>query len=80
MTRTWKFSMTKQHGPMWDMFEGDKLVAYARRAKKEGWFVRIIHLNPSPDTDKIYIDDDVFPPHFMALMLEMHKKPTHTPI
>jgi hypothetical protein len=73
--------MTKEHGPMWDMFEGvngignPKLVAYARRAKNGGWFVRISELNPSPDSDKLYVDDDVFPPHFMQMMLEMHKKP-----
>ena len=74
MERTWKFSMTEQHGPMWDMLEDGKLVAYARRAKDGGWFVRISELNPSPDTEKIYIDDDVFPVDFMNLMLSMHKK------
>ena len=74
MERTWKFSMTDEHGPMWDMFEDGKLVAYARRAKDTGWFVRISELNPSPDTDKIYIGDDVFPVDFMNLMLSMHKK------
>ena len=74
MERTWKFSMTAEHGPMWDMFEDGKLVAYARRAKDTGWFVRISELNPSPDTDKIYIGDDVFPVDFMNLMLSMHKK------
>ena len=74
MERTWKFSMTEQHGPMWDMLEDGKLVAYARRAKDGGWFVRISELNPSPDTEKIYIGDDVFPVDFMNLMLSMHKK------
>ena len=74
MERTWKFSMTTEHGPMWDMFEDGKLVAYARRAKDGGWFVRISELNPSPDTEKIYIGDDVFPVDFMNLMLSMHKK------
>ena len=74
MEHTWKFSMTEQHGPMWDMLEDGKLVAYARRAKEGGWFVRISELNPSPDTEKIYIDDDVFPVDFMNLMLSMHKK------
>ena len=66
--------MTKEHGPMWDVYEAGKLVAYARRAKKEGWFVRISELNPSPHTEKIYIGDDVFPINFMNLMLSMHKK------
>ena len=68
--------MTPQHGPMWDMFEDRKLVAYARRAKEEGWFVRISELNGTSDTEKIYIDDDVYPINFMKLMLEMHKKET----
>jgi hypothetical protein len=76
MERTWKFSMTKEHGPMWDMFEDGKLVAYARRAKTEGWFVRISELNPSPDTEKLYIGDDANPITFMNLMLSMHKKET----
>lgn len=71
---TWKFSMTPQHGPMWDMFENDKLVAYARRAKEAGWFVRISELNPTPDTEKIYIGEDVNPIDFMKTMLELHKK------
>ena len=66
--------MTTEHGPMWDMFEDGKLVAYARRAKGTGWFVRISELNPSPDSEKIYIGDDVFPVDFMNLMLSMHKK------
>ena len=74
MERKWKFSMTPQHGPMWDMFEDGKLVAYARRAKKEGWFVRISEINPTPHTEKIYIGDDVNPIDFMNTMLEMHKK------
>ena len=74
MERTWKFSMTRQHGLMWDMFEDGKLVAYARRAKKEGWFVRISEINPTPNTEKIYIGDDVNPIDFMNTMLEMHKK------
>ena len=74
MERRWKFSMTPQHGPMWDMFEDGKLVAYARRAKKEGWFVRVSEINPTPNTEKIYIGDDVNPIDFMNTMLEMHKK------
>ena len=74
MERTWKFSMTEQHGPMWDMLEDGKLVAYARRARDSGWFVRIKDINPSPDTEKIYIGDDVFPIDFMNLMLSTHRK------
>jgi hypothetical protein len=76
MERTWKFSMAKGCGPIWDMYEADKLVAYARRAKKEGWFVHISELNGTPDTEKLYIGDDVYPINFMKLMLEMHKKET----
>ena len=68
--------MTKEHGPMWDMFEDRRLVAYARRAKKGGWFVRISELNPSFAHEKIYIGDDTNPIAFMTLMLEMHKKET----
>lgn len=72
--QTWKFSMTTQHGPMWDVYENDKLVAYARRAKETGWFVRVSGLNPTPNTEKIYIGEDVNPVNFMKTMLEMHKK------
>ena len=68
--------MTKEHGPMWDIYEDGKLVAYARRAKKTGWFVRISELNPSPNTEKIYIGEDTDPINFMNLMLSMHKKET----
>ena len=68
--------MTPQHGPVWDMFEDGKLVAYAKRAKKAGWFVRISELNPSPNTEKIYIGEDTDPIGFMNLMLSMHKKET----
>ena len=71
--------------PEWLMFEGEspaipgqpKLVAYAKRAKNAGWFVRISELNGNINTDKIYINDDVFPPAFMNLMLSMHKNPNH---
>ena len=72
--RTWRFSMTPASGPCWDMYENGKLVAYARRAKKAGWFVRVSELNPNRDTPKIYIDEDVSPIAFMTTMLEMHKK------
>ena len=68
--------MTPQHGPMWDVYENDKLVAYARRAKEAGWFVRISELNPSSFHEKIYIGDDTDPINFMNIMLEMHKKAT----
>lgn len=73
--------MGTKREPCWSMFEGvggsgkPKLVAYAKRAKDAGWFVRISEFNGDLYTDKIYIDDDVFVPHFMALMLEMHKNP-----
>ena len=86
MTRTWRFTMGTNKEPVWSMYEGlnpgggPKLVAYAKRAKNAGWFVRISEFNGDLYTDKIYIDDDVFVPHFMALMLEMHKNPNHTPI
>lgn len=66
--------MTREHGPMWDLYENGKLVAYARRAKNTGWFVRISELNGTPDTEKIYIGDDINPINFMNLMLSMHKK------
>ena len=66
--------MTPQHGPMWDLYEDGKLVAYARRAKNAGWFVRISELNGTPDTEKIYIGDDTDPINFMNLMLSMHTK------
>ena len=88
MTRTWKFAMGTKKEPVWDMYEGEslttvgkpKLVAYAKRAKDGGWFVRVSGVNDVLGATKIYIDDGVFPPHFMATMLEMHKKPTHIPI
>jgi hypothetical protein len=65
------------------MFEGEshttvgtpKLVAYAKRAKDGGWFVRISELNDGLGSDKLYVDDDVFVPNFMHMMLEMHKNP-----
>ena len=67
--------MDRKHGPEWLMYEDDnKLVAYARRAKTAGWFVRISELNPTPNTEKIYIGDETYPIGFMNLMLSMHKK------
>jgi hypothetical protein len=68
--------MDRKDGPAWDVFEDGKLVAYARRAKKEGWFVRISELNPAAPHERIYIGDDVYPINFMNIMLEMHKKET----
>jgi hypothetical protein len=68
--------MDRKNGPAWDVYENGKLVAYARRAKKEGWFVRVSELNPNMSDEKIYIGDDVFPINFMNLMLSMHKKET----
>jgi hypothetical protein len=76
MERTWKFTMDRKAGPYWEVRENGMLVAYARRAKKEGWFVRISELNPTSLHEKIYIGDDVFPINFMKLMLSMHKKDT----
>lgn len=80
--RTWKFTMGTEKEPVWSMYEPHhipgghpKLVAYAKRAKDAGWFVRISELNSDPQTEKIYVGDDVFIPHFMQMMLEMHKNP-----
>ena len=51
------------------------LVAYAKRAKDGGWFVRIGNVNRDSKSEKMYIDEHVFPPSFMTAMLHM----THTP-
>ena len=73
--------MGTEREPTWTMYEGlnpgggPKLVAYAKRAKDSGWFVRISEFNGDLYSDKLYIDDDVFPPNFMATMLELHKNP-----
>jgi hypothetical protein len=83
MKRTWKFTMGTKREPCWSMYEGEshitagspKLVAYAKRARDGGWFVRISELNGDPSTERLYVDDDVFVPHFMHMMLEMHKNP-----
>jgi len=88
MKYTWTFTMGTRREPCWSMFEGEshtivgkpKLVAYAKRAKNGGWFVRISELNGELNTEKIYVDDDVFVPNFMQLMLEMHKNPNRTTI
>ena len=57
------------------VFEQFGLVAYAKRAKDAGWFVRISGVNgdPSRGDEKVYIGDDVFPPSFMIAMLGMNK-------
>jgi len=55
-------------------FEQFGLVAYAKRAKDAGWFVRISGVNEvASRDDKIYIGDDVFPPSFMIALLGMNK-------
>ena len=62
--------------PTWGVRNSNKtLVAFAKRAAKEGWFVRISGVNgdPSKGDGKIYIDEGVFPPDFMKTMLEMNK-------
>jgi len=52
-----------------------RLVAYAKRAKDAGWFVRIsgVNCDLSKGEKKLYIGDDVFPPSFMIAMLGMNK-------
>ena len=71
----WKLSMGTGIEPTWDMrSQTGKLIAYAKRAKDAGWFVRISGLNDNPKSDKLYVGDDVFPPDFMKMMLEMHKQ------
>lgn len=67
--------------PCWEVYQRRShtltpiLVAYAKRAKDGGWFVRIGNMNRDPSSEKIYIDENVFPPSFMTSMLHM----THTP-
>jgi len=51
-------------------------VAYAKRARDGGWFVRIGNVNPFTSDEKMYIGEDVFPPDYMLSMLHMtHRKP-----
>lgn len=78
----WKFTMGTKKEPVWEVFSGSpaplsleryRLIAYAKRAKDSGWFVRVSGLNENPAAAKIYIGDDEFPPDFMKLMLEMYK-------
>jgi len=60
--------------PTWEVRTTTALVAYAKRAKDAGWFVRISGVNEvASRDDKIYIGDDVFPPSFMIAMLGMNK-------
>jgi hypothetical protein len=76
MTYKWEFVMDEKEGPTYNLRTagGGKLVAYARRAKEHGWFVRIAGLNDTPNSEKIYIEDDIFPPEFMATMAALHGK------
>ncbi len=81
-TLFWRFAMgTNGIEPCWEVYQRRELrlapilVAYAKRAKDGGWFVRIGNVNRDPSSEKIYIDENVFPPSFMTSMLHM----THTP-
>lgn len=78
----WKFTMGTKKEPTWEVrtttdapsSEHYALVAYAKRAKNAGWFVRISGVNEvASRDDKIYIGDDVFPPSFMIALLGMNK-------
>lgn len=78
----WKFSMGTKTEPCWEMYQRRShglnpiLVAYAKRAKDDGWFVRVGNANPKPSDEKMYIDSHVFPPSFMTTMLHMtHRNP-----
>ena len=83
----WRFTMGTMKEPTWEVFSGSpaplsvdkyRLLAYAKRAKDAGWFVRISGVNgdPSKGEKKLYIGDDVFPPDFMIAMLGMNKLTT----
>jgi len=80
-TLFWRFEMGTHSEPCWAMFQRREkglepiLVAYAKRAKNAAWFVRIGNMNRDPSSEKIYIEENVFPPSFMTAMLHM----THTP-
>ena len=76
----WGFTMGTNTEPCWQVHQlsGDrwKLVAYAKRAREGGWFVRIGNVNPQMSDEKMYIDEEVFPPDYMLSMLHMtHRKP-----
>lgn len=76
----WGFTMGTNTEPCWQVHQlsGDrwKLVAYAKRARESGWFVRIGNVNPQMSDEKMYIDEEVFPPDYMMSMLHMtHRKP-----
>ena len=76
----WGFAMGDKTEPCWQVHQlsGDrwKLVAYAKRAREGGWFVRIGNVNPQMSDEKMYIDEEVFPPDYMMSMLHMtHRKP-----
>lgn len=79
----WGFVMGTKTEPCWMIHQGEgttandwKLVAYAKRARDGGWFVRVGNSNPRPADEKMYIDEEVFPPDFMMSMLHMtHRKP-----
>ena len=74
MTYKWEFAMDEKHGPTYNLLtaNGSRVVAYAKRAKEHGWFVRIAGLNGTLKDEKIYIEDDIFPPEFMATMAALH--------
>lgn len=79
-TLKWTFEMSTTIEPTWSVqqLSGErwKLVAYAKRARDGGWFVRIGNVNPKPSDEKMYIGDDVFPPEYMLAMLHMtHRNP-----
>lgn len=79
----WGFTMSTTSEPTWTVHQGNgttagdwKLVAYAKRARDGGWFVRIGNVNPYTSDEKMYIGEDVFPPDYMLAMLHMtHRKP-----
>ena len=76
----WGFAMGDKTEPCWQVHQLSahdwKLVAYAKRARDGGWFVRIGNVNPLISDEKMYIDEEVFPPDYMMSMLHMtHRKP-----
>jgi hypothetical protein len=76
----WRFVMGTKTEPTWEVRRrSGELIAYAKRAKDDGWFTRISGLNDNPSTERLYIGDDVFPPDFMKMMLEMHKNKDSQP-